>query len=99
MLTLQKEAEKYDRKRERDWLIDGEDPQTGERERFTNQERQEFRQTEKESNSWIDTGTFSVAQWYRTRLQGRVRRRRRFAPWVGKIPWRKEMASHCSILA
>ena len=39
--------EKYEQKRERDWLIDGEVPQTGERERFTNQERQEFRQTEK----------------------------------------------------
>ena len=53
MLTLQKEAEKNmsKRERERDWLIDGEDPQTGERERVTNQERQEFRQTEKESNS------------------------------------------------
>jgi len=26
-------------------------------------------------------------------------RRFRFDPWVGKIPWRRKMASHSSILA
>ena len=29
---------------------------------------------------------------------GDTGRRHRFDPWVGKIPWRKEMATHSSIL-
>lgn len=51
MLTLQKEVEKHMSEREKDWSIDGEDPQTRERKRFISQERQEFRQAERESNS------------------------------------------------
>ena len=48
------------------------------------------------SQTWLSDFTFSVsywvsqvAQWVKICLQCRWRRRRRFDPWVRKIPWRR----------
>ena len=38
------------------------------------------------------SGKESACQWRRQRRCG-------FNPWVGKVPWRKEMTAHSSILA
>ena len=37
-----------------------------------------------------------MAQWIKNLP---AMRGMQFDPWVGKIPWRREMATHCNILA
>jgi len=40
--------------------------------------------------------SFPVAQVVKNRP---AMRRPRFDPWIGKIPWRREWQTHCSVLA
>ena len=52
-----------------------------------------------ENKAYMVSGASLMAQRVRICLQCRRHRRHGFDPWVGKIPWRRKMATHFNILA